>query len=209
MFYTVATAVGAFSALYLPALLIIFMAQKPIEWLSVAFIMLTAAGNYWSYLNYWGPNSFKYQSYYSEWYSVGSINHETRVSQYKDARSVFSSWYEDYTEGNHIVNWLAPGNGIPILNDSYYDSQESCWRGDWIYGDGTSYSTPYLAAIVALIITGYHTGLGSSTDPSLQEIIDILQYSSSRSTFDQQMGYGYVDAYIAYGKAYTEGVLVQ
>ena len=39
IFYTIATAVGAFSALYLPTLLILFIAQKPVEWLSVAFII--------------------------------------------------------------------------------------------------------------------------------------------------------------------------
>ena len=39
IFYTVATAVGAFSALYVPTLLILFIAQKPVEWLSVAFII--------------------------------------------------------------------------------------------------------------------------------------------------------------------------
>ncbi|MCG3254812.1 MAG: hypothetical protein H7646_01955 [Candidatus Heimdallarchaeota archaeon] len=49
--------------------------------------------------------------------------------------------------------------------------------------------------------------IGSSTDPSVQKVIDILQHASSRSTFDQKMGYGYVDAYLAYGKAYTEGRL--
>ena len=98
---------------------------------------------------------------------------------------------------------------MPVLSGTYYDSQHHCWRGNWIYGCGTSYSTPYLAATVALIITGYHAGLGSYTDPSLQKIIEILLYASSRSTFDQQMGYGYVDAYLAYGKAYTEGRLAR
>ncbi len=52
-------------------------------------------------------------------------------------------------------------------------------------------------------------GIGSSTDPSLQKVIDILQYASSRSSFDQKMGYGYVDAYMAYGRAYTEGRLAR
>ena len=68
-------------------------------------------------------------------------------------------------------------------------------------------STPYLVAIIALIITGYHNGIGSSADPSVQKVIDILQQSSSRSTFNQKMGYGYVDAYLAYGRAYTAGGL--
>ena len=76
-----------------------------------------------------------------------------------------------------------------------------------MYLRGTSGSTPYLAGIIALIITGYHNGIGSSTDPTVQKVVDILQYASSRSSFDQQMGYGYVDVYIAYGKAYMEGRL--
>jgi len=184
--------------------------QKWASLLDKNVIMLTAAGNYYTYLNARWGHEYKYQSYYSEWYSVGSINHETKGNyEYKDYKSAFSAWYEASTEGNHIVNWLEPGNGIPILNDSYYDTQEQCWRGEWIYGVGTSFSIPYLAAIVALIITGYHAGLTSSTDPSLQKVIEILLYASSRDTFDQQMRYGYVDAYSAYGKAYYEGVLAR
>ncbi|NPD88906.1 MAG: hypothetical protein HGN29_09275 [Asgard group archaeon] len=88
-----------------------------------------------------------------------------------------------------------------------YEYLPGRWGGTWKYDCGTSYSTPYLAAIIALIITGYHNGIGSSTDPSVQKVIEILLYASSRSTFFQLTGYGYVDAYIAYGKAYTEGVL--
>jgi len=125
----------------------------------------------------------------------------------KGQKSYTSSWYEASTEGNHIVNWLEPGNGVPVLEDAYLDRKLRIARGTWRYAEGTSFSVPYLAAIVALIITGYHNGIGSSTDPSLQKVIDILQYASSRSTFDQQMGYGYVDTYLAYGKAYTEGCL--
>lgn len=78
---------------------------------------------------------------------------------------------------------------------------------EWYYAWGTSLSTPYLAAIIALIITRYHDGIGSSTDPSVQKVIDILLYASSRNTFHQKWGYGYVDAYLACGKAYTEGRL--
>ena len=66
-----------------------------------------------------------------------------------------------------------------------------------MYGEGTSFSTPYLAAVIALIITGFHNGIGNSTDPSLDTVIDILQYSSSRSTFQKKLGYGYIDTYMA------------
>ncbi len=169
--------------------------------------MITPSGNFYSYWNRRGSYYYRYQSYYTEWYSIGSIDHEDRDGSWKGYKSWFSSWYEPYTSGNHIVNWLEPGNGIPVLTNAYYDSSLHCYRGTWKYGAGTSFSTPYLAAIIALIITGYHNGIGSSTDPSVQKVIDILQYASSRSTFDQKMGYGYVDAYIAYGKAFMEGRL--
>ncbi len=175
--------------------------------LSKKVIMLTAAGNYFSAGNYWDGEYHKYQSYYTEWYSIGSIDHENRDGSWKGHKSWFSSWYEGYTAGNHIVNWLEPGNGIPVLTNAYYDSSLHCYRGTWKYAFGTSLSTPYLAAIVALIITGYHNGIGSSTDPSVQKVIDILHYASSRNTFDTFMGYGYVDAYTAYGKAFMEGRL--
>ncbi|MHA1224548.1 MAG: hypothetical protein ACTSP3_15090, partial [Candidatus Heimdallarchaeaceae archaeon] len=72
-----------------------------------------------------------------------------------------------------------------VLTNLYLDHDLQIARRIGKYGRGTSYSTPSLAAIVALIITGYHRGIGSSTDPSLQKVIDILFYASSRSTFDQ------------------------
>ena len=168
-------------------------------------MLLTAAGNFGNAGNRLGDYYYMYQSWYTEWYAIGSIDHEDRDGSWKGYKSWFSSWYECYTEGNHIVNWLEPGNGIPVLTNPYLDRDLQIARGIWKYGRGTSYSTPYLAAIVALIITGYHRGIGSSTDPSLQKVIDMLLYASSRSTFDQKMGYGYVDAYLAYGKAFTEG----
>jgi len=84
-----------------------------------------------------------------------------------NSRSSFSSWFESYVSGNNIVNWLDPGNGIPVMGMEYAGFRlVSKWRYAW----GTSFSTPYLAAIVALIIIGYHNGIGSSTDPSLQKL---------------------------------------
>ncbi|MCE7737961.1 MAG: S8 family serine peptidase [Candidatus Heimdallarchaeota archaeon] len=183
--------------------------QKWASLITKNVMLLTAAGNYYNYLNYrWGYN-YMYQSYYSEWYAVGSIDHEDRSDSWIHHKSWFSSWYKSYTTGNHIVNWVEPGNGIPILTDAYYDQSLGIYRGIWKYGAGTSFSTPYLAATIALIITAYHNGIGSSTDPSLQKVLDILYYASSRSTFDQKFGYGYIDAYLAFGKAYTEGRLAR
>jgi len=179
--------------------------QKWDSLISKDVIMVAAAGNGGKHMNLVNNKEYKYPQYYSQWYCIGSIDHETRTSgsppSTKNGRSSFSSWFTTNVSGNHIVNWLEPGNGIPKLNRphllDYY----------WRYAFGTSLSTPYLTAIIALIITGYHNGIGDSTDPSLQKVVDILLYASSRSTFDQKMGYGYVDAYLAYGKAYTEGRL--
>jgi subtilase family serine protease len=173
-------------------------------------MMISSAGNFGRYLNENGTTEeyWRYPQYYTKWYAVGSIDHETRSDgsgSTKNERSDFSAWYRDYTIGNHIVNWLEPGNGIPCLTNAVKEG--SIYKGTWKYLNGTSASTPYLAAIIALIITGYHNGIGDSTDPTLSKVIEILLYASSRSTFDQKMGYGFVDAYIAYGKAYTEGVL--
>ena len=39
LFYTIATAIAAFSVIYLPTLLILFAANQTIEWLSLAFII--------------------------------------------------------------------------------------------------------------------------------------------------------------------------
>ena len=176
--------------------------------ISNGVIMLSAAGNNGNYKNYYIYSYMMYPQYYSEWYCVGSINHETRESGQKpgnkDELSSFSSWYEDDETDNHIVNWLDPGNGIPILK-----TDPVTYTLKWYYAWGTSFSTPYLAAIIALVITGYHSGIGSSTDPSVQKVIDILMYASSRSTFHVKLGYGYVDAYLAYGRAYTEGRLAR
>ena len=163
-------------------------------------IMISSAGNRGNYNNTHAGTAYNYPQYYTDWYAIGSIDHETRSDSTKGQKSEISSWLESSTEGNHIVNWLAPGNGIPALTNTPFGFL-------WMYSRGTSFSAPYLAGIIALIITGYHNGIGSSTDPTVQKVVDILQYASSRSSFDQQMGYGYVDVYIAYGKAYMEGRL--
>ena len=171
-------------------------------------ILLTCSGNYGTYNNTLGSNSFPFNSYYSEWYSVGSIDHETRWDgSVKGQKTDFSSWFEANTTGNHIVNWLEPGHGVPVLKEPYLDRDLQIARGTWVYGAGTSFSVPYLAAIIALVITEYHNGIGNSTDPSVDKVVEILQYASSRSTFHQKVGYGYVDTYLAFGKAYTEGCL--
>jgi len=146
-------------------------------------MMLTSAGLYGTHLDFDGARYYKYPAYYTQWYCVGSIDHETRLTgdplSTKNSKSSFSSWFDDDVEDNDIVNWLEPGNGIPVMKMEYAGFR---LVAKWRYALGTSFSTPYLAAIVALIIIGYHNGIGSSTDPSLQKIIDILQYASSRST---------------------------
>jgi hypothetical protein len=172
-------------------------------------ILISSAGNYGTYYNENGTTDeyWRYPQYYKRWYCVGSIDHETRSvdNSTKNQKTYYSAWYKDTTVNNNIVNWLEPGHGVSVLIEA--KKVGSIYKGTWVYGNGTSVSAPYLAAIVALIITGYHDGIGDSTDPSLDKVIEILQYASSRSTFDQKMGYGFVDAYIAYGKAYTEGIL--
>ncbi|MHA1686053.1 MAG: hypothetical protein ACTSYD_06540 [Candidatus Heimdallarchaeaceae archaeon] len=45
----------------------------------------------------------------------------------------------------------------------------------------------------------------STTDPSLQKVIDIFSHWFARSTFDQKMGHKYIDVCKAYDKSYTEG----
>lgn len=176
-------------------------------------MLITGAGNHDSYENYDSSigKKMRYQSSYSEWYSIGSIDHEDRDGIYASVRGERtrssrtgwgSSWYYANTSHNQVVNWLSPGNGIPIYT-RLYTSQGYVYK--WVYGGGTSYSTPYFAAIVALIIRGYQEGISENIDPSLQQVIEILLYSSSRRTFDQKMGYGYVDAYVAYGRAFYIG----
>ncbi len=74
--------------------------------------------------------------------------------------------------------------------------------------DGNQPKHTILSCYCGLIIVGYHRGIDSlDIDPCLQTVIDILNYASSRSSFDQKMGYGFVDAYIAYGRAFTMGGL--
>lgn len=153
-------------------------------------------------------NGLIYPGVYAEWYAIGSIDHE---GSNQGKRSAISAWYDPYNiSANKIVNWVMPGNGVPFLhfeiNCFFFGSSYYCYENNiWKYGLGTSYSAPYLAAIGALVIVGYHKGDNSLNDPSISQLTQILYNASSRSTYDIGLGFGFVDTYLAYGKAFYEG----
>ncbi len=94
-----------------------------------------------------------------------------------------------------------PGHGVPIF---WHDESKSNPDDYWKYSSGTSYSAPFLAAAISVIIEGYYDGKGWSSDyrndhrMPYDDIIDVLFQASSRSSFSMRWGYGYINLLEAY-----------
>lgn len=134
--------------------------------------------------------------------AVGSIDHEGSSS---GDRSDFSDYLPQISSGHTDENgiaWSLPGNGVPLLSTT---SSTEVWK----YGQGNSYSAPYLAGIVAVIIDGYIDGRISkgltATKPSGSTIYNALRMASSRSVWNNELGWGYININSAYGNGYYFG----
>ncbi|MCE7735533.1 MAG: S8/S53 family peptidase [Candidatus Heimdallarchaeota archaeon] len=146
--------------------------------------MLTSAGNGGTNFNN-GDN--KYPNIYASWYTVGAVNPDgTFWTQ--------SSYGSTTADAADAIYYVMPGVGVPV-----YDRIDG-----WTYADGNSYSTPYLAATVAVLIEEYRQNIGDGiNNPSISKINELLKDYSSGS-FTQKLGWGYVNIYNLYAFLNTE-----
>ncbi len=156
-------------------------------------------------------------------YAVGSVDHESRgfpwdgdyfssygkftgdVAYYKnhDCSSVlttFCSSFGDSSFGDKSTDFVMPGNGV--LTAQFH-------AGVYVakYSMGTSFSTPYLAAAALIAQYAYFSGhqrnYGRGDYLSPSELYDVLKVSSSRSTWDPYLGWGYIDLDYLYDYAWS------
>lgn len=87
-------------------------------------------------------------------------------------------------DGNRKPNVVAPGIDIRMFNP----------QGTLVYGSGTSFSTPSVAGVVALMAQGHESHDYSQFYESLERTARDLGYGG----FDYDYGYGFVNAEDAY-----------
>ena len=166
-------------------------------------------------------------------YSVGSIDHETRgtsrdpdyysvenqYSGYSDAcrdhdnRFTLCSSYGslDYNiNPSTALDFVMPGNGVPV---AFNPSINQIINGYVLkYEKGTSFSTPYLAAVVLVAIYAYSEGYFSVAGyfkyPSVSKIYDLLKDNafSPYAGWDMRFGWGMPLIMDVFGDAYGDGI---
>ncbi len=192
--------------------------------------MVTSIGNDGIYEGDAFPNRHPY------FYAIGSVDHEDRAAYVNEVkicydgrkwtycksttyRSNGNSWKGHYTGeapvstykssyGSMTVNhaeamdFVMPGHGVPLA--SFVD-------GKWKYAQGTSFSTPYLAAAALVAIFAYNLGFranrGYEVDPSPSVIYSLLKDSASSiiGSWHYRYGWGHVTLTDLYDNAYAKG----
>lgn len=120
----------------------------------------------------------KYPMVYPDWYAIGAIEENGLIADFSNYGT------EEY--GDQSVDFVMPGVGVPVHTGGLAEN-----GGTWTYEDGTSFSAPYFAATVAILIDQYQGIYG--VNPSISTITETLQIYSSRSSFDYLHGWGFVN----------------
>ncbi len=151
-------------------------------------LLLTSSGNDNTNYNSDEYKKHKYPNIFGAWYVIGAINEAgTRAVNFVPTGG--SNWGSAGENDPNNVNFVMPGERVPVYAGTDLG---------WIYNDGTSFSTPYFAATAAMIIDKYRQYEGNGVDPSLTKLISLLKQFSSRTSFDQYVGWGYIDVFDAY-----------
>ncbi len=187
------------------------------------YFMVVSSGNAGNKYNTYSDGSYFYPQKSPYWFTVSSIDYED-IGNYFDtdlyskknewsgtARSSYlSASWGDTSYSASSIDWVMPGNQVPTMlsSPSYrYDNNLRKWE----FSCGTSYSSPYLAGVVAVILDGYMDGYLAfqKTAPilTISKIKQILLSASSLSDFNYLLGYGFVNVHDAYSLAYKQGYL--
>ncbi len=169
-----------------------------------------------------------YPQVYPEWWAIGSVDHETYnhkslgddddsydedwVNEEVDGsdavigrRSIFSN-YGSTSPGANSIDYVMPGNGVPVYSDYKRSSNR------WFYTSGTSYSAPGIAAAAAIAIDAFKDGIDyfsqkdglTNSNPIDRTLVsDIFSKAlvNPIEEWNEYTGYGYLD----FKKSYTEG----
>ncbi len=175
-------------------------------------VFISAAGNnnfYYNRLYGLSTRSFFYPQLYQEWFAIGSVDHSGDSRLNPGSRSIFDGNAFGSAWGNSVwaadsIDWVMPGHFVPLPK---WDSQAR--EVQWYERSGTSFSAPYFAATVAVLQNAFSLGTfakcGYKAKPTRSQLMDILLDSASRSTFNQGLGWGWINLKTVYDNAYAEG----
>jgi len=158
-------------------------------------VLVAASGNS-------GVSTVSYPAAYSEVIAVGATRYDDQLTSY----SQYGTAQELVAPGGDVsVDQNSDGYGDGVLQQTFdaYDPGPPEVKADptsfsyWFY-QGTSMATPHVAAVVAMLIANGQTGV-----ENIRTILHETAVDLGTSGWDQQYGYGKVDAYAAltYGGA--------
>ncbi len=162
--------------------------------------MVVAGGNHpYAYnLRLEDGRYYFYPQIYPEWYAIASVNHNT------SQRSWFSAWGDTYKDMAGSVDFAMPGEYVPIVRPTIIDTLGT-HQLSWVKNRGTSYSAPYFAAAVAMLLEGRLAARKTCGDPltypSVPNIISTLKANTGMA-WNHYLGWGWVDVYKAYQDSY-------
>ncbi len=143
-----------------------------------------------------------YPQIYPEWHAIASVNHNT------SQRSWFSAWGDTYKDMAGSIDFAMPGEYVPIIRPTIIDTLGT-HKLSWIKNRGTSYSAPYFAAAVAMVLEG-RLAANKKCDyplsyPSVSEIISFLK-DNTGMPWNHLLGWGWVDVYRAYQDSFDQNL---
>ncbi|RMG42040.1 MAG: hypothetical protein D6732_01640 [Methanobacteriota archaeon] len=145
--------------------------------------------------------------------SLDHINHQGEHENCDDSHKLpFCSSYGSISETAKRTDFVMPGHGV-LTGTSVGGSFV------FYYSYGTSFSTPYLAAAALLVYHAYAIGANMGTVPEkypflpVDTVLDLLKGASSRSSWHQLYGWGYIDLHKLFveakdlGKPYCDALM--
>lgn len=169
---------------------------------TMGVVMVVAGGNHpYSYnLRQEDGKYYFYPQIYPEWFSIASVNHNT------SQRSWFSAWGDTYKDMAGSIDFSMPGEYVPIIRPTLIDTLGT-HQLSWIKNRGTSYSAPYFAAAVAMVLEGRLAAMEECgyplSYPSVPEIISALK-ANTGMPWNYFLGWGWIDVYKAYQDSFDE-----
>jgi len=159
--------------------------------------LVCAAGNEYS-------SSLTYPAAYVEAIAIGSIRYDLTRSYYSNYN--YTRYYDPYKRAyvKHYIDFVAPGGDLTVdqNGDGYGDGVLSTsWTptdGDvYMFLQGTSMASPHAAAVAAMLYARGYTTPEAIRTRLRQTAYKIPSYMFNSSGWNEEVGYGLLDAYAA------------